>query len=330
MRSRFYGLLQVRLQGYWKTGSEAGDFGTATGLPSVKHKNCDLTKAPQYSLYVSRPTDVVVKLSQTEFRMATQTDPPHFMAIHIVKSEERGQQAAKIDKLNNINVMAHSENHYYQGREIICECTLQAGFYAVLCTTILPGKESPFEVEVTCNHPATFVAIDDTIKTRKEKIVEGLVSVKKSVSKTSKKLNTKVTDVTGVNVGKIAKLANSAVEGTSGMDFVDAKDDEGPFDWVKQTDAKTKKVYFHNLRTKKSLWEEPPDWDEAKGKRRMREWQEEKAAAKAERKRKRAEVKAKQMERANSSAEQKTDTGAGEAAAEGDDDGTAGGAEFEV
>ena len=318
---------KVRLQGYWKTGTEEGDFGTATGLPSAKHPDCDLKKAPQYSLYVSRPSDVVVKLSQTEFRMATQTDPPHFMAIHIVKSEERAQQAAKVDKLNNINVMAHSENHYYQGREIICECTLEAGFYAVLCTTILPGKESPYEVELTCNHPATFVAIDDTVKTRKEKIVEGLVSVKKKVSKTSKKLNTKLASTTGVDVEKIAKLANAAVEGKSGMDFVDAKADDGPFDWVKQTDPRTKKVYFYNVRTKKSHWEEPPDWDEAKGKRRMREWKEEKAAAKAERKRKRAEVEAKRKEKESASGEQKTDAGADEGAAEGD---SAEGGEFEV
>ena len=92
------------------------------------------------------------------------------------------------------------------------------------------------------------------------------------------------------------------------MDFVDAKD-EGTFDWVKQTDANTKKVYYYNLRTKASAWEPPPEWDEAKGKRRLREMNEEKAAAKAERKRKKAEAK-KAAQQNSTQAEQKTDVSA--------------------
>merc|ERR1712226_1643179 len=111
------------------------------------------------------------------------------------------------------------------------------------------------------------------------------------MKKTKDKLNKNIKDATGVDVQKLGAVASDAISGSEGMDFVDAKDDDGTFDWVKQTDAGTNSVYYYNLSTKQSRWDPPPEWDEAKGSRRLRELNEEKAAKKAEKKRKKAEAK---------------------------------------
>merc|ERR1712226_1523516 len=132
------------------------------------------------------------------------------------------------------------------------------------------------EVELTCNYPATFVEIDDSVKSQKDKIAESMVKAKKKAGEAKKKVTDKIKKATGLDVDSIGKLAVDTISGADGLEFVDAEQ-EGSFEWVKQSDPSTGNTYYYNLETKVSLWEPPPEWDEAKGKRRLKELNEEKA-----------------------------------------------------
>merc|ERR1712048_846059 len=121
---------------------------------------------------------------------------------------------------NHINIVVHTGDSQSK-REIQCEASLEPGWYSVLCTTILPYEESPFEVELVCNYPVNFVEIDDSLKTKGEKLAEGLVKAKEGAKKASEKLNAKLKKSTKLDVGSMVKKGASTVSGTKDMDFVD-------------------------------------------------------------------------------------------------------------
>merc|ERR1711881_224780 len=106
------------------------------GLPSLKNKKCDLTKLPQYSVTCHRPTDVHIKVSQTQDGVATKIDPPYHMACYIMRAKKRGKTSDYIKRLTSLDMMAFS-GLCKSEREIECMASLPEGNYVLIVGTFL-------------------------------------------------------------------------------------------------------------------------------------------------------------------------------------------------
>ena len=251
-----------KIQSRWSLADK-----TAAGLPSPLNPDCDITRLPQYSIVVHRPTDVLVKLSQTENGYATLQDPPFHLAVYLCKLENKKHV---VDCLTNMSLVTHSGDPI-SAYELTLTANLLPGKYAVVCALFQRGSEGPFELEVTSRHSVEVARIDPDFKSKEE-------LRKEAIAKVRSKIDT-----------ELDKIAH--VTGENQMDFVDydhSKPTEKPFNWVKILDPNSKQHYYYDVVTHVSSWEPPEDWDDVKGRKRREEWDREKEKIKAAKKAKKA------------------------------------------
>jgi hypothetical protein len=275
----------IKLQSQWNVAD-----GTAAGLPSPLNVDCDITKLPQYSVFVHRPTDVLIKVSQTLNGYATLQDPPFHVAVYLCRSAKGGKvkgqkfhQARVVTRITNVALVAHSGDPA-SAHEVSLSARLDPGHYSVICALFQRGCEGPFELDITSRHAVHVERVDPELKTWEELRKAG-------IEKGRAKIN-----------AELDKIVH--ITGEKQMDFVayDHKSkqaaalEEKPFNWVKILDPNSKQHYYYDVVAGTSSWEVPTDWDEDKGRKRREEWDKEKEQKKAEKKRKKAAARKEQQQ----------------------------------
>ncbi|KAL4096325.1 hypothetical protein PRIC1_009685 [Phytophthora ramorum] len=125
---------------------------TASGLPTRHNPGCTgLDNNPHFSLRVSRPTEVIVTVTQVDSHgMAPVTVLP--IAVYIVAHKDQKDRARRVTTLNQDNVAAHS-GVPGRSREVRVQCELAARTYTLLIAAYVSGMEGPFRVCVQSNYP---------------------------------------------------------------------------------------------------------------------------------------------------------------------------------
>ncbi|KAK1948553.1 Calpain-type cysteine protease ADL1 [Phytophthora citrophthora] len=125
---------------------------TSSGLPTRHNPGCTgLDNNPHFSLLVSRPTEVIVTVTQIDSHgMAPVTVLP--IAVYIVAHQDQKDRARRVTALNQDNVAAHS-GVPARNREVRIQCELAARTYTLLVAAYVSGMEGPFRVHVQSNYP---------------------------------------------------------------------------------------------------------------------------------------------------------------------------------
>ncbi|KAG7399252.1 hypothetical protein PHYBOEH_009291 [Phytophthora boehmeriae] len=125
---------------------------TSSGLPTRHNPNCNgLDNNPHFSLRVSRPTEVILTITQVDARgMAPVTVLP--IAVYIVAQGTQKDRARRVTALSQESVVAHS-GVPMRNRELRVQCELAARTYTVLVAAYVSGMEGPFRVHVQSNYP---------------------------------------------------------------------------------------------------------------------------------------------------------------------------------
>ncbi|KAE9031781.1 hypothetical protein PR003_g9659 [Phytophthora rubi] len=125
---------------------------TASGLPTRHNPGCTgLDNNPHFSLRVSRPTEVIITVTQVDARgMAPVTVLP--IAVYVVAHQDQKDRARRVTALNQDNVTAHS-GVPARNREVCVHCELAARTYTLLVAAYISGMEGPFRVHVQSNYP---------------------------------------------------------------------------------------------------------------------------------------------------------------------------------
>ncbi|KAG4048182.1 hypothetical protein PC123_g16488 [Phytophthora cactorum] len=125
---------------------------TSSGLTTRHNPGCSgLDNNPHFSLRVSRPTEVIVTVTQVDSRgMAPVTVLP--IAVYIVAHQDQKDRARRVTVLNQDNVTAHS-GVPARNREVRIQCELAARTYTLLVAAYVSGMEGPFRVHVQSNYP---------------------------------------------------------------------------------------------------------------------------------------------------------------------------------
>ncbi|EGZ27715.1 calpain-like cysteine protease C2 [Phytophthora sojae] len=125
---------------------------TASGLPTRHNPGCSgLDNNPHFSLRVSRPTEVIITVTQVDSRgMAPVTVLP--IAVYVVAHQDQKDRARRVTVLNQDNVTAHS-GVPARNREVRVHCELAARTYTLLVAAYVSGMEGPFRVHVQSNYP---------------------------------------------------------------------------------------------------------------------------------------------------------------------------------
>ena len=266
----------------WKTlkfqSSWSSAEGTDVGLPTSLSPDCNLTKVPQYSVFVHRPTDISIRLSQTQDGYATLRDPPLSVAVYVCRSRKGGKtptgkvaQAKAVTRLTNISLVSHSGDPA-PVIEATVSTFLAPGYYSIVCGIVERGEDGPFELEVTARHAVVMERIDPTLQTWKEKQKAAILAGRAKID---------------VELDKIAHIT-----GENKMDIdVEAETETKPFNWVKLHNQESDSYYYYDVVTGVSTWDVPADWDEDLGKQRKEDWEKEKAARKTAKKAKKAAAK---------------------------------------
>ncbi|KAF1790920.1 Peptidase C2, calpain family [Phytophthora cactorum] len=113
---------------------------TSSGLTTRHNPGCTgLDNNPHFSLRVSRPTEVIVTVTQVDSRgMAPVTVLP--IAVYIVAHQDQKDRARRVTVLNQDNVTAHS-GVPARNREVRIQCELAARTYTLLVAAYVSGME---------------------------------------------------------------------------------------------------------------------------------------------------------------------------------------------
>ncbi|CAK4571432.1 unnamed protein product [Aphanomyces euteiches] len=249
----------------WTTQTFHGTFSvahdTASGLPTRHNPNCTVDNNPHYALDVTRPTQVILTLTQVDKTgLAPVTVLP--LAIYIVQSSMT-DRASRVKVLDKTNVVKHSGPPVRE-RRITLQCTLKARTYAIVVAAYQKGMEGPFQFTIQTNYAVGMEQIWPAVwrepkqRTRVEKMalklketVEETAAAKKLVEQANKYKN------------RIAAGLDNALEDESDQvaeleQAAEAKKiKKSP--WIEQWDDAQNKPYYFNKETGVSQWEIPPD-----------------------------------------------------------------------
>lgn len=163
---------------WWKAKEE-----TDAGLPSKHNPNCVVANNPQFGLFVPRPCDLCITLSQTDDGMAIGETIE--CAMYVLRpSDENGRMAQESERVESLpmeKIVAHT-GEPQDLREQTIYCTLDPGYYTILCAAYKDGEEGPFTIKVHSNYEVTMSQIWPPLwkkkglagpeKTLKEKLLE--------------------------------------------------------------------------------------------------------------------------------------------------------------
>ena len=168
----------VEWSDWWREKEE-----TDAGLPSKHNPNCVVGNNPQYALCVHRPTDFCITLSQTDKGLAVGETIE--CAMYIVRPpDENGRMKSKAERVMSMPMeyIVAFTGDPTDHREQTLYCTLDPGYYTILCAAYKDKDEGPFTIKVHSNYAVDMSQIwppewkkkglDGPQKTMKEKLLE--------------------------------------------------------------------------------------------------------------------------------------------------------------
>ena len=267
----------VTVDGKWETNGEAGS--TAVGLPHQYNETCDCENNPQWAFVVDQPTDVCIKMAQTEGGLAH--GPAHPNSCFVCTGPDP-KKATRVTGLTNANVVAWSGDPLRK-REVFIYTSLPARTYTILCGAYMPDMEGPFTLSVTANYPVKLQQLwpppwkDDEPTSLAGKVKK---AARQKAMKLAKQASQKVLDKTGVDLEGMAAdtlaSAKAGLEDNAGDGDVsfeggvgkkkkkkepaikEENPDNAPKNWVEQYDPNSGKNYYYNTVTGISTYDKPP------------------------------------------------------------------------
>ncbi|EEY65507.1 uncharacterized protein PITG_02997 [Phytophthora infestans T30-4] len=270
---------------------------TSSGLPTRHNPGCTgLDNNPHFSLRVSRPTEVIVTVTQVDSHgMAPVTVLP--IAVYIVAHRDQKDRARRVTALNQDNVTAHS-GVPARRREVRIQAELAARTYTLLVAAYVSSMEGPFRVHVQSNYPVELQQIWPAAwKTGNGTMVA--VPHGTLVERIAEKMKQTVTEsAAGAKImAKTHELADKIAAGAAIVDNV-MRDEESileeqlanqqqvesdeverqetrltgkkkkktnseglqPNPWIEQWDEGAGKPFYFNKQTGVSSWEKPADF----------------------------------------------------------------------
>ncbi|KAI9996059.1 hypothetical protein PInf_013237 [Phytophthora infestans] len=270
---------------------------TSSGLSTRHNPGCTgLDNNPHFSLRVSRPTEVIVTVTQVDSHgMAPVTVLP--IAVYIVAHRDQKDRARRVTALNQDNVTAHS-GVPARRREVRIQAELAARTYTLLVAAYVSGMEGPFRVHVQSNYPVELQQIWPAAwKTGNGTMVA--VPHGTLVERMAEKMKQTVTEsAAGAKImAKTHELADKIAAGAAIVDNV-MRDEESileeqlanqqqvesdeverqetrltgkkkkktnsegpqPNPWIEQWDEGAGKPFYFNKQTGVSSWEKPADF----------------------------------------------------------------------
>ncbi|RQM26809.1 hypothetical protein B5M09_000746 [Aphanomyces astaci] len=236
---------------------------TASGLPTRHNPDCTLENNPHYSLGVTRPTEVIITVTQVDKAgLAPVTVLP--IAVYIVQGA-MADRASRVKVLDKLHVMKHSGAPVRE-RQVSLQCVLQARTYTILIAAYKKDMEGPFQLTIQSNYgvevdqiwPAVWrepKAMNhmEKMAMKLKETVEDTAAGKKLVANATKYKNriaAGLEDALQDEGDDVAKLeADKAVE--------EQKTKKSP--WIEQWDDAQNKPYYFNKETGLSQWDIPPD-----------------------------------------------------------------------
>lgn len=270
---------------------------TSSGLPTRHNPGCTgLENNPHFSLRISRPTEIIVTVTQVDSRgMAPMTVLP--IAVYIVAHPDQKDRARRVTVLNQDNVVVHS-GVPIRSREVRLQCELAARTYTLLVAAYMSGMEGPFRVHVQSNYllelqqiwPAAWKSGNGTtIARQSETLVERMAETMKNImtgSVAGAKMLAKTQKLTDKIAAGAAIVDNVMRDEESILKEELAKQQKKEADeierqetrlsgkkmrrmnsdvpqsnpWIEQWDEGAGRFYYYNKQTGISSWENPDDF----------------------------------------------------------------------
>ncbi|GMF45269.1 unnamed protein product [Phytophthora fragariaefolia] len=268
---------------------------TASGLPTRHNPGCTgLDNNPHFSLRVSRPTEVIITVTQVDSRgMAPVAVLP--IAVYVVAHPDQKDRARRVTVLNQDNVRAHS-GVPTRSREVRVQCELAARTYTLLVAAYKSGMEGPFRVHVQSNYPvelqplwpAAWKMSNGAISTSppgtliermagkmKQTVAESAAGAKilakthelaDKIAAGAALVDSAMRDEESVLQEQLAKQQQEAADEAerehtrlTGKTTTTKAAAPQPSAWIEQWDDDVGKPFYYNKRTGVSSWEKPGD-----------------------------------------------------------------------
>jgi len=266
---------------------------TAVGLPSKHQPDCKVEHNPQFKLYIDRPTELCITLSQVDGEGLASPEI-HPVALYVCRDDNpRDLKADTVKELTRDTVVAHSGD-VIREHEVKCRCTLQPAMYTVLAATYMKDMEGPFTITIQSNDPVVFDQIwpseeeedfaDTALGRMAQKAANKAGELK---AKAAEKANAKIEKLKEKHGEKFdalnamsdkAKAMKKGLTDLSKDDMtreaeakIDAENEEqkkareeavANCQWVENWDPNENKHYYFNKETGVSVWEKPQDFVE--------------------------------------------------------------------
>ncbi|KAJ0397281.1 hypothetical protein P43SY_006541 [Pythium insidiosum] len=257
---------------------------TAVGLPTRHNPGCELDHNPQYTLQVTRPTELLLTVTQVDAAGLAPVDVLP-IAVYIVAQGAARDRAFRVKRLVQEEVVAHSGEPVRQ-RELQLRCELPARAYTILLAAYKKGMEGPFKLTVQTNYPVEveqlWPALWKDPKTAAG--VAGKVAGKMMETMNESSAMTKLLEKKNELVNKLA--AGAAVvdslmrdeEAALQQELLQQKEEEEQAKkgkgnarkdgggaakkspWIEQWDDGAGKPFYFNRATGVSSWEKPADF----------------------------------------------------------------------
>ncbi|KAF0687209.1 Aste57867_21065 [Aphanomyces stellatus] len=251
----------------WKTVTCHGEFSvkadTASGLPTRHNLDCALENNPHYALEVTRPTEVIITVTQVDKTgLAPVTVLP--LAVYIVQNA-MADRATRVKTLDKAHVVQHSGQPVRE-RSLQIQCVLQARTYTLLVVAYKKEMEGPFKVTIQSNYavgveqiwpavwrePKAVNRVEAMALKLKEAVEETETAkrLKENATKYKNKIAAGLEDALEDEDDEVARLEEAKT-------IEEKKTKKSP--WVEQWDDAQNKPYYFNKETGLSQWDLPAD-----------------------------------------------------------------------
>jgi hypothetical protein len=248
---------------------------TACGLPTRHNADCTLEGNPQFSLGVTRPTEVLLTVTQVDQAGLAPVDVLP-IAMYVVAQGHAKDRALRVKTLTRDTVVAHS-GEPTRAREVRVQCSLDARAYTVLVAAYKKGMEGPFTLTVQTNYAVALEQLwPATWKEGATTNLLGAVAESSAVAKLREKKKELVSKLAagaavvdsvlgdeesvlrlGVAKKKEEEEEQREREATTASK---SKKAASASPWLEQWDDASGKPFYFNKQTGVSSWDKPPDF----------------------------------------------------------------------
>ncbi|CCI46915.1 unnamed protein product [Albugo candida] len=250
----------ITIQGGWRSNDSAG------GLPTKHNAKCEITKNPQFSLQLDRPTEVIIHVTQIDPSGIAAVDVQPF-AIYVVTPSHTVAKSVPevvlVTQLNKENVVAYS-GEVRRERHIQLTCELAPKTYTILVATYRKDMEGNFRMSIQSNYPVKCTQLWPPVqKDRNDVTATGKIvqKIKENAIEKKKTLVHKIA-VSAEVMGSMMKddgsiLRERLAKQVLATDDAVRNDPKNKSEWIERWDAAAGKPFYYNRRTGRATWDQP-------------------------------------------------------------------------